>query len=610
MAIVPPLPYADTPDLPDLPPLALWVLGEHLEPILAWVAGRVMRPMFQRCADHPLVALHAWYDPADAVAACAGFHHPEGTPGKPPDYTIAQLVRMEIVRSWAGSCSERALEQLLSTDFLVRWFVGLPLMQRGPDHSTLADFHAYVSDHAPDALFRDSLTFLDQVDPEPPDQTPQIVDTFAMESPVTPTRSTAYLLAQLSLRLIAAWEQLAPAALQWVIPPLDYGPLTRFVALSDPVDHQARRHACASVATWLLEGITPHLPTLADGARAVIPELRDTLATALTDNLMRDASDQWVERPPKQRGQHRIASAVDREATFRKHTGQPAVLGTNAVISTTATRIRACVALTGSVPDGEAPTAVLQQQRDADQPLPPYLVIDRAGGWGKSRARAHAVSDGQTTLVARIPTAGGSDPTRFTLADFRIDPDVTTCRCPNGVVSIQNYPRGDGSGVDFRYRASDCQGCAFWSQCRDPDANPTGHRSVFISTYHPFLRDAAAFNATPEGRALLWGRWRVEPVVAWLVQWQGCRRARRIGTAAAQCQLYQACAVRNLLSWLSRVRRGLAPRPPTMITRIVPDLRLAPTCGPVAACAAPGRIARFATRRPARSRIAAHAAPR
>jgi hypothetical protein len=563
MSIVPPLPYADTPDLPDLPPLALWVLGAHLESILAWFTGRVLRPMFARCADHPLVALRAWYDPAAAVAACAGFHHPAGTPGRPPDFTIEQFVRAELVRSWDASCSERDLEQRLSTDFLVRWFVGLPLLQRAPDHSTLADFHAYVSDHAPDALFRDSLAFLDRVDPEDASITPQIVDTFAMESPVTPTRSTAYLLAQLSLRLIAAWEETAPAALQWVIPPLDYGPLTHFVALGDdPVAQQARLHACASLATWLCDGMIPHLPMLAEGARVVLQELRDTLATAISDTLCQDDTGQWVERPNNQRGQHRIASAVDREATFRKHTGQPAVLGTNAVISTTATRIRACVALTGSIPDGEAPTAVLQQQIAADQPLPPALVMDRAGGWGKTRARVHAVSDGQTQMVARIPTSGGSDPARFTVADFRVDPDVTQCICPGGVVSSRKYASGDGDGVYFRYLASDCAGCACWPQCRDPNAKPTGHRSVFISDYHPFLRDAAAFNTTSEGRSLLWGRWKVEPVVAWLVQWQGCRRARRIGTAAAQTQLYQACAVRNLLSWLSRVRRGLAPRPP------------------------------------------------
>ena len=70
-----------------------------------------------------------------------------------------------------------------------------------------------------------------------------------------------------------------------------------------------------------------------------------------------------------------------------------------------------------------------------------------------------------------------------------------------------------------------------------------------------------AFNRTPVGQALLRCRWQVEPTVAWLVRYQGCRRARRVGQAAAQTQLSQACAVRNLLMWLSRVRRGLAPPP-------------------------------------------------
>jgi hypothetical protein len=86
---------------------------------------------------------------------------------------------------------------------------------------------------------------------------------------------------------------------------------------------------------------------------------------------------------------------------------------------------------------------------------------------------------------------------------------------------------------------------------------------VFISDDHVVPREADAFNHTPEGRALLGGRWQVEPVIAWLVRYQGYRRARRVGQAAAQCQLDQAAAVRNLLTWLSRFRRGLAPKPPS-----------------------------------------------
>jgi hypothetical protein len=129
------------------------------------------------------------------------------------------------------------------------------------------------------------------------------------------------------------------------------------------------------------------------------------------------------------------------------------------------------------------------------------------------------------------------------------------------MVSTRGYAHGVGDGVSFRFLASQCRDCPLWSQCRDGDANPKGHRSVFISDYHAYLRAAEARNHTPAGRALLASRWRVEPTVAWLVRYQGCRRARRVGQAAAQCQLYQACAMRNLLLWLARVRRDQAPRP-------------------------------------------------
>src|SRR5439155_12423182 len=202
-------------------------LGAFLEPILAWLSSLVYRPLLQRCADHPLVLLAHWYDPAPVVAACAAYHHAPHTPGRPPTFTIDQFVRAEIVRAWADSCSDPALEELLTTNLLVRWFVDLPLAACAPDHSTLADFHAFLTQHAPDALFRDVLTFLGQVDPEPPDATPQIVDTFAMASPVAASASVAQLLRQLTLRLVRLSLAHAPPAPPHPLPPPDLGALAR-----------------------------------------------------------------------------------------------------------------------------------------------------------------------------------------------------------------------------------------------------------------------------------------------------------------------------------------------------------------------------------------------
>jgi hypothetical protein len=561
MPSIPPVLRGSTPDLPDVPPLLQYLIGCFLEPILAWLSSLVYRPLLHRCADHPLLLLAQWYDPSAVVAACASFHHPATAPGRPPTFTIDQFVRAEIVRAWADSCSDPALEELLSTNLLIRWFVGLPLAQVGPDHSTLADFHAFLTTHAPDTFFQDVLRFLDQRDPENPAATPQIVDTFALASPVAACSGPVQLLRHLTLRLIRLWFAHAPSTCQHALPPLDLGALAHPGHARTALARQQHLQAAVCVTGWVVDGITPHLPHLDPTLRTVVADYLDALTKVQTDELTVDATGVAHERPSSDRGERRLASAVDRDATFRKHDGSAAVLGANAVISTTITRIRACVALTGSTPDSEAPSAVLQQQLSADLPLPPQLIMDQAGGWGKTRARTDAISAGQTRLVAWIPTSGGSDPNRFTVADFQVDPQRTECTCPNGVVSTRVYAHGDGDGVSFRFLASQCRGCPLWNHCRDVDANPNGHRSVFISDYHIYLRAGAAFNQTEEGRALLKSRWRVEPTVAWLVRYQGCRRARRVGQAAAQCQLYQACALRNLLLWLSRVRRGQAARP-------------------------------------------------
>src|SRR6266496_1685453 len=561
---IPPLLRAGTPDLPVAPPFVLAILGLFLEPILAWVSNQFYRAVLTRCAAHPLVRLAQLYDFASVVAACQTYHHAPGTKGTTPTYTIEQLVRAEFVRAWADSCSDPELEWLLASNLIVRWFVDLPLLGATPDHSTLSRFHAWLTAHQPAALFMDGLTFLDRLDPEDPASTPQIVDTFAMASPAAPSPGPDHLLRHLTRNLIADWLADAPAALQAAIPPLDLGPLVRVPIPHTPADRQRLLQQAVTVATWVVDGVTPHLASLDRPLRDPIALQIAAIQKVIADETTTDAGGMVQERALADKGAYRLMSALDRESTFRKHDGTPAVFGTNAVIATTATRIRACVALTGSTPDGEGPIAVIDQQRAAGQPLPPILIMDQAAGHGKYRARVDAASDGASTLVARIPQAGGADLTRFTPADFRISADGSSCTCPNSVVSLHAYTKPGADGVHFRFLASQCRDCPFWSDCRAAEANPRGHRTVYVTPYHPYLRAAARFNATDDGKALLKSRWQVEPTVAWLVRYQGCRQARRVGLAAAPCQLFQACAVRNLLLWLSRIDRGLAgvPREP------------------------------------------------
>ncbi len=515
--------------------------------------------MLQRGAQHPRILLAHGYDPAPVVAACAAYYH-QGGPGTHPTYPVDQRVRAEMVRAWADSCSDPALEWLLATNLIARWFVGLPLVGSTPDHSTRSRFHTWLTVQQPAAFFRDSLAFVDRVDPEPPATTPQIVDTFAMASPAAPTPSPTHLLGQLTVRLMQLWRTQASVPLPALLSTLDLDALSHPPRWRTTLERQQQLQTAVQTASQVATCRTPHLAALAPPDQATAQTLITAIYKVIADETTTDATGQVQERPNDQKGTYRLMSVVDLEATFRKHEGDVAVFGPNAVLSTTATRIRAAVALTGSIPASEAPAAVIRQLQAQEQPLPPHLVMDRAGGWGKTRATVLALSDGRTQMVAHIPHGGGADLSRFTPADFRVDAERTACTCPNGVTSTKAYASQDGDGVHFRFLASQCRACPLWTDCRGTESNPKGHRTVFVSDYHAVLRAAAHFNASAAGKALLQGRWQVAPTMAWLTRYHGWRQARRVGLAAAQCQLFQACAVRNLLLWLRRVQRGLARR--------------------------------------------------
>lgn len=553
---IPPTLRAGTLDLPVVPRwMQAWVIV-FWEAILAWAETRIYRVVLTQCLDHPLVQLGQAYDLTAVVAACASFRADPDGPGTAATFTIDQLVRAEIVRAWAEACSERDLEWHLTSNLVVRWFVGLSLFaSRVPDHTTLKRFHTWMRDHAPAAFFDDVLAFLDQVDPEDPRTTPQILDTFGMAAPVAWPPRVANLLLDLCDDLIRSWQAHAPRTLQHALPPLDLGPIRHPARPRDAIERQALLVQAVGLSRYLRGALLPYLPDLPAAQRRYNGRLLDALEKVIADEVQFDGTGYPTERTAK--GHYRIASATDLDATFRHHDND-LTLGYNVAIATTGTRLTAAVVLTGAVPDSEGPEALLRQQLAAGRILPHYVIMDQAAGWGKCRARVDVVSQSQTMQVALIPPAGGADPARFGPATFRVDAERTTCTCPRGQVSTHHYPRPEGDGVKFRFLASHCRGCADWTACRGVDGKPNAPRMVFISDYQAYLRQAALFNQSAEGRGLLARRWRVEPEVAWLTRYQGCRTARCLGREAAQFQVWQACAMRNLLRWLSRRARTAA----------------------------------------------------
>jgi len=227
--------------------------------------------------------------------------------------------------------------------------------------------------------------------------------------------------------------------------------------------------------------LSPYLATLAEPFRTTLASQLLSIGKVIADETSTDLDGMVQERAADAKGSEGIASAVDLEATFRKHEGDEALLGSNLVIATSATRIRAALVLTGSTPDSQAPVAVLRQLQEWAQPLPVVLFIDQAGGMGKTGAQVDAVSQGQTSLVARVPPTAAEGVGRLRASAFVLSADGQTLTCAQGQASTRQYPHATSEGVRFTFRSAQCRGCPLWEGCRGPDGKPNVVRFVYVT---------------------------------------------------------------------------------------------------------------------------------
>jgi len=538
---------------PDLPPKVCALLNRFAPFFQAWLQQLIIA-LFGAASDkHFLIRLNNQCDFSDAVAQCASYYHTEG-PGRTPTYTVDQLFRAEIVRAYYEACGDEELSLILQSNIVARVFVGLPFFAPVPSDTKLRDFHVWLCDNHPDLLFTTVLDFLERVDPEDPRETLHVVDTFAMESPAA-AHAPAVVLMRVTAMLMEAWQQHAPVARRDIFPAeIDLKRLkTNRESRGKEKGLRQLQHAVRQ-AQQVVAAVTPHLERVSEELRTVIQEYIRQLEKVIADETTTNEAGEVVKRTKK--GTYRQCSAYDPEATFRKHGDDPARFGVNVSLLATQTRIRAVTVLTGAAPDAEGLTPLMRFMRRHGLTFPKYLEGDKAFGHGAPRFEVHTLTDGETTLVANIPSPGGKDPDRYGPEDFLVlhdaDGNLESCTCPNGQTSTRHYASGSGEGRHFRFTGTQCNGCELWEQCRGSNSKKHAHRQVFVSDYHRFLREANVFNASAEGQAMLGKRWFIEPTVAFVVRYNGCRRARRTGLKAAEFQVLQACAIRNVQMYFER----------------------------------------------------------
>jgi hypothetical protein len=552
-----------------LPPFIEFVILNYWSIIRTWLSERWYSQLLARYQDHWLVKVKAVLDFGPFEQACAGFHLDNGW-GSPITYPVGPLVRVLLVK-YLLNLSYRETEQRLACDLLVRWFAGYGLFEPTPSHMTVWRFELWVFSHQRRFFFDEVLRQADRYYPQE-HQSPQLVDTFAMIARGAKT-SHVTLVRGLCRRLLNRLAKVDPTGHAAILSQLD--PVALFgqkgdrpTAALSPEQQAERLQIVGQQALKLHRLVTARLaegPSLPPPSLLAILEWLAAIDKVLTDEATITIPDPAqpdqviiTELPLKQKGHYRLGCANDLTATYRVHANALTILGYNPAVLSSLRFIREIVAQTGSLPDPSALLKLLENQLLAQGLLPGFLISDQAFGTGKTRALLHALTDGQTQLVALLPDyekrSDKFPPSRFTLSD-----DGLALTCPNGLTSTTVSTPPDRDGLSFRFSAKQCQGCPLWNQCRGPDAKPTARRSVFISHFRSHLEAALEFNRSDDFKALLKHRPLIERFIFNLTHFFGARRCRATGLDKADFQLKLAATAFNLRQL---IRCLTAPPPP------------------------------------------------
>jgi IS5 family transposase len=540
----------------DIPESIMSLVKLYLKPLLIWFSDKVYAELVHQAKDHLLVKLEAVFDFAPLETACAGYHHASGA-GTKPIHTVSRLVRALLVK-YLFDWSLRQLEFQIRYNLIVKWFVGYSIFAAGPDHSTLDRFEQWVTQYQHRSYFDVSLRQIDQDFPEER-QKPQMGDTYAMQADAA-KESLVRVIRHTCQRMLYALASMAPKAHQRVIEEMDhtllFGPEDE--ASYFRMDSEERKEQLRNTVVGALQCVQWVRAQLTSGI-VFSPQERQELEEwlARVDKILSDevhiAGDdeqqvtQVTRLSKERRGSYRIGSATDPEATYRVHGKGKVDLGYNVNVAATTEFIREIRADTGAQPDAVAIPDLLKAQMEQHGVCPPKFIYDGAAGKAKYYAQVTQVTQGGTQLVAPLADEH-KDTARFTPHDFTLSTMKAELTCPHGQTSRSASRSGDG--WTFCFSASLCQGCAMWTQCRDPKANPQGIRHVFISDYRPFLEEARAYNKTADFKVHMKLRPHIERIIAAIVRHNGGRRARRRGNEKADFQAKMNAMACNIKHWL------------------------------------------------------------
>lgn len=454
--------------------------------------------------------------------AFAGLYAERGRPSYPPSLMVKVLLL-----AFHDQVGDRETEARCRYDLRWKYALNLGVNESGPDATTLARFRArLIANEAAGRAFYRILRWAQEAG-WLPRQIDEIVDSSAVLG--AGAVQDTFTLIRKATRRLATLVRTHPDHADWaqaILAQPDKKPDI------DWSDQAARRKALNELVDQGREALqrTAGTELDAEGQKA-----RQLLETVLGQDVEPDPEGGVRIRQGVARD--RVCSVTDPEMRHGHKSSRGRFDGHKFEIGMDkATELITHV----DVLPGNAPDGVHLSQRMDECEREAGLTIERVTGdhaYGRPAIR-QAMEERGTVLIAPLP-----DPANrgwFTKDDFRIDLDQGQCVCPAGA---QGRPRHNRQGqlVGFRFPAKGCAACPLRAQCTQ-----SRHGRVISLQPDEIQRQRQREEQqTPSWKALYRQRSQIEHKIAELVR-HGMRRARYIGHAKTQLQLFFTAAVVNL----------------------------------------------------------------
>lgn len=442
---------------------------------------------------------------------CAHLYSSRG----PRPYAPSLKLKLHIVQRYYN-LSDREMEERVIGDLFIKRFLGVPVSFMGFDHSTIGLDRDRLGSALFDACHHHILAQAKQKGLWGDNKDIWIVDSFVTQGNAV-YRTSYRLIKHAFIRVLNHLKRAYRLLFDRAQAELDLRPLTaKLPANATSEDLAVAFSQLVVMAYELLYWFES--PLIRDlfwswshpDRRLDSLERQAVLFQILMENVYpenpNDPQTPYKKMERKKRPKDRIGSAVDPEKRNGAKSRNVLFFGDKVQVVMSAPHgiVLNAEPIAGNELDGDRLQELVNNVIERHHVKPEYVLGDSAYGYGVHR-RAFAQAGIQ--LVAPLKSIGANANGLMSSDLFHYDPDAMTVTCPQGQVATRFHDMHDESGRQFIFNRSQCKACPIRTNCT---TSQKAGRSIYISHYYAEFKQAEAFNATENGKALLQMRSNIE----------------------------------------------------------------------------------------------------